>query len=138
MSAIMAIDDDPDFLQLLQDFLEGEEHTVMTCASVRASIDRLREQGPADLIISDIFMPEADGLELLRAIHRFSPPIPVILISGRVLPRFNPLQAGRKLGAAAVLTKPLELTELLNTVDRLLARHDGMMAATQHGERLFS
>lgn len=138
MSCVLAIDDEPDLLQLMEDFLTDAGYRVLACRSVREAIDLLSRDGKVDLILSDIFMPDADGLELLRAVHRQMRPIPVVLMSGRVVPRFDPLQAGRKLGAAAVLNKPLDLDELLSTVDRVMGSYNRQVASDHNRETLFS
>jgi CheY-like chemotaxis protein len=81
----------------------------------------MREQTP-DLIITDIMMPEMDGLEIVTHIRKHHPSLPVIAISGgmqRASMNFLPL--AKKFGACRVFEKPVSLVQLQEAVDELLA-----------------
>jgi DNA-binding NtrC family response regulator len=83
-----------------------------------------------DLVISDIFMPESDGLELLRALRKRAPELKVIAISGGGnLGNMDILHAARLFGAYRVFTKPFATEDLLLAVREALA--DGAPPAAQ-------
>ena len=75
---------------------------------------------PADIVITDIYMPDKDGLEALMELRRDFPEVKVIAISGGVSKQ-NILQVASALGACRTLVKPFEPAELLQVVEQLAA-----------------
>lgn len=120
MSKTVAIlDDNPDFVQLAIAILEEHEfqvHVVVRDRDVAAMFDGLR----CDVLISDLYMPDVDGIEVVRWFKRNRPGVPVIVASGQFdqLPRAE--QMLRAFGADAVIPKFATPDELAESVQRVL------------------
>ena len=116
MAKILVIDDDASIRTLFQRFLSIKGHRVDCACDGREGL-RMIHSDPPDLVITDIMMPEADGLEVVMAIQNGGSRIPVIAISGggHTLP-VDFLPVARNFGAQRVLYKPVELEELLAAV----------------------
>ncbi|HWD59886.1 MAG TPA: response regulator [Stellaceae bacterium] len=124
MADILIIDDDRQMRRLLTRILEGAGHTVREGENGREGLKRFEEQRPA-LIITDIVMPDMEGIETIVSLRRDNPDLPIIAISGGSDPVY--LRAAASLGATAALQKPFApqaLTELV----------DGMLATAARGE----
>lgn len=121
MAKILIIDDDETILNVFNRFLTGEGHEVMVAQDGRQGL-RVLEREELDLVITDIMMPETDGLEVVMAIRGKGTQIPVIAISGgmHAMP-MDFLPMAKKFGAEQVLYKPVELDDLLAAVDQVLA-----------------
>ena len=120
MARILIIDDDQMVLNMLRQVLEGAKHTVVEAANGEVAMRLWREQ-PADLIVTDILMPEKDGLEVIRELRRECPTVKVIALSGGSRKvHFDALDVARRFGAGATLEKPFELKELLAAVESVL------------------
>lgn len=116
---IVVVDDDPSVRDVIREYLDRLGFAVEAHKSggeAMRSIVRHR----ADLVISDLLMPETDGLALLMAIRRLAPQPRVIVITGGTAHTGYSLAAARQLGAAATLWKPFRLPELLNVVLEVL------------------
>jgi two-component system response regulator HydG len=120
LASILIIDDDETILNVFQRFLSGKGHDVRVASDGRTGL-RVLECGSVDLVITDIMMPEVDGLEVVMFIRSRGESIPVIAISGgmHALP-MDFLPMARKFGAAQVLYKPVELSALLAAVNAAL------------------
>ncbi|CAL1238932.1 sigma-54-dependent transcriptional regulator [Candidatus Methylocalor cossyra] len=114
---ILAVDDEPDIGRLLQEILEDEGYAVMVAES-GAAARRLRAERKPDLILLDIWMPNEDGITLLKEWLRDDPLCPVIMMSGHATVE-TAVEATR-LGAYDFLEKPLSMAKLLVTVERAL------------------
>lgn len=104
MDTILVIDDDPGFRKLLETILSGEGYTVETGASVAEAI-RAGNRRQFDLVISDLKLPDGDGLQILRWWKEHMPETPVIMVTG-----FGTVASAveaMKLGAVDYLGKPL-------------------------------
>ena len=122
MARILIIDDDKMVLNMLRQVLEGAQHTVIEAQNGAVAMRLWREQS-ADLIITDILMPEKDGLEVIREMRKECPMVKVIALSGGSRKvHFDALDVARRFGAIATLEKPFELKELLASVDSVLGR----------------
>ena len=121
MATILIIDDDPAVLSVFTQFLESLQHRVLSASNGKDGLASM-QANPPDLIITDIMMPEMDGLELVTYIRNHSPDLPVIAISGgmqRASMNFLPL--AEKFGACRVFEKPVSLSHLRKAVQELLA-----------------
>ena len=113
MAHMLVIDDEDLVRQMLRDIIEDAGHEVSVASDGKAGLEVLEEK-QADLVITDILMPEQDGLELIRALHRDHPDVKIIAISGggaTVKLTFPP--EAQELGAHDALHKPFERSELL-------------------------
>jgi len=120
MNTILLIDDDPTIQEVFSQFLTGQGYEVLQAENGKLGMKMLEEQKP-DLIITDILMPEMDGLEILLLIRKMHEDIPVIAISGgmRSLP-VNFLHQAKLFGASHVFEKPVPLNVLQNAVTELI------------------
>lgn len=118
---ILVIDDDPVVRGMLVDMLQREGYEVVEAEDGRAGMRVFHEQ-PTALVITDVVMPEQEGLETLMQLRQSATPVKVMAISGggRVGPDAY-LTSARTLGADAILAKPFGREELLDAVSRLLA-----------------
>lgn len=119
---ILVVDDDPQVLTTIRKILEAEGYTVRAAASGDVALAKIDNQ-PPDLIITDIFMPDGDGLEILNAIRARNARIPVIVMSGsQEKGDANYLRFADRLGAVQSLPKPFLSAELLEAVEGALKR----------------
>jgi len=130
---ILVIDDDPRLCATLGDVLQHRGHRVRTAGRGREALEYL-VQRPADLAIVDFRLPDVSGVDLLESIKATSPETAVILISGQAS-LSSALQAINR-EASSYLVKPLDIEQLVGTVDRALAKQ-GAMRALRESERLY-
>lgn len=122
MAHILVIDDDTQVRRLISTILEREGHLV-TQASDGASGLAQFHLHPADLVITDIFMPEKDGLQTIRELSRICLGLPIIAISGSEhCTTMDYLQVAGRFGACRVLDKPFAPEGLRVAVREELAR----------------
>ncbi len=120
MARILVIDDDDAIRFSLKLALEDADHQVEDAANGVEGMTRFRTN-PADLVITDIFMPEKEGLETIDEIKRSYPQTKIIAMSGGG--RMNPedyLEIAKRVGADRSLFKPFDIQLLVATVDDLL------------------
>lgn len=115
---ILLVDDDRDALRLVQLELEREGFDVETAENGRQALE-LQRKRPADVVITDIFMPEMDGMETIDWIKTKFPRTVVIAV-GAGWGRLDYLSIARLIGADAVLAKPFTSKELLQALRRVL------------------
>jgi len=121
MSSILLVDDEPLLRQNLSRFLEMLGHDVLVAANGKEALSVI-EDSPVDLVVTDVNMPDMDGLELINALRGRTPPLPIIVMSGGG--RFDKsmlLQSATVLGAVVSLAKPFSLEELKGAVEGALA-----------------
>jgi DNA-binding response OmpR family regulator len=120
MARILLIEDNDGLRAILAEHLFLAGHTVIEASDGRQGLDRFRRAG-ADVVVTDIVMPETEGLEVLREIRNAQPPVPVISISGGGLGSGEDyLAMARVLGAATVLLKPFSPAVLVAAIAELL------------------
>lgn len=116
MARILIIDDDAMVRDAIRDILESRNHTVEEAHHGRDGLDRMR-QGRFDLVITDIIMPEMEGVEAMLAIREEFPGVKVIAISGGGrTANYDFLGVAGKLGANKTLQKPFKRDDLLRAV----------------------
>ncbi len=122
MANILVIDDDDIFRDVLVSALRQAGHAVREAGNGNEGLRLFHEQ-PAELVITDIVMPEKEGLDTIRDLRREFPTARIVAMSGGLAhdPKLY-LHMAEKFGAAAVLAKPFQLTELYQTVDAALAK----------------
>jgi DNA-binding response OmpR family regulator len=115
---ILIIDDDPQFLNMLQWMVENANHEVVTAKNGDEGI-KLFSQDEFQIVITDILMPDKDGVETIHFLRSQSPKTPIIAISGGYPSSSGPsvgLTVAKRLGAFRILGKPFEQKELLEAV----------------------
>lgn len=117
---ILVIDDDDQMRVLLRQVMEWAGYEVMEAADGRAGMQKHRRQ-QADLVITDLIMPEQEGLETIGLLRKEFPQTKIIAISGggRIGPEAY-LPAAQELGADRVFSKPFDVRELAGAVKELL------------------
>ncbi len=108
---ILVVDDDGLVRRVVADLLEDSECTVIEASSGDEALQVIRETPELDLVISDVNMPEMDGVELEEEVRSMRPSLPVILMSGRPLNN----------RADAFLPKPFTRSGLLDCILRATA-----------------
>jgi DNA-binding response OmpR family regulator len=120
MIRILVVDDDINIREMLKECLERAEYEVLVASDGKAGLE-LQSANPVDLIITDIVMPEKDGLETIMEFRRRFPSVKRIAISGGGRIKANEyLNIVKELGATRTFSKPFELKELLASVRELL------------------
>ncbi len=110
---ILVVDDDADMRLTLRMALELAGYAVEDAANGREAIERQRRQ-PADVLITDIFMPDADGFEAIDVFRREFPQTRIIVVSGGAqFTKRDYLPDAELIGADATLQKPFEIDTLL-------------------------
>lgn len=116
---ILVIDDDAAMRESIGLVLESAGFTVVEAKNGIDGMRLLQAEHPA-LVITDILMPQKEGIEIIREIRAQAPDIPIIAISGAVGGQADYLKMARAFGANAVLAKPFEPKEMLAVAQRLL------------------
>jgi CheY-like chemotaxis protein len=122
MARILIIDDNAPTRDILRQALERAGHEVVEASDGRVGIERQRTM-PAEVIITDILMPEQEGFETIRELRRDFPTTGIIAMSGGGQIGCDTLLAmAERLGAQHVLQKPFGLRDMLDAVHQLLQR----------------
>jgi CheY-like chemotaxis protein len=119
---ILIVEDQPIVAQVMAEMLEADGHEVETAANGRLALDKIAAR-PYDLIISDLRMPELDGIGLYREIKRRQPALlsRFLFVSGTAHePEYQRFLAE---SAVPILTKPFKLADLLRLTRQVLAAH---------------
>jgi two-component system, chemotaxis family, chemotaxis protein CheY len=121
MALILVIDDAATVRHLMRRILAEAGHTVIEAQDGEIGLSVFATQLPA-LVITDLFMPNREGIETIQELRRLSPGAKIIAMSssGTASGKLY-LGAAKKLGANAILAKPFKPVELLAAVDRVLA-----------------
>jgi DNA-binding response OmpR family regulator len=122
MARILIIDDDDAVRSMLRQALTRFGHVVIEARDGEEGL-LLFPGANADLLITDILMPEKEGLEVLLELRKVQPPVKIIAISGggRIHAK-DYLGLAKRLGASKVLTKPFGIEALMAAVNELLAQ----------------
>ena len=121
LASVLVLDDDQQVTSLVQAILEHEGHTVTATSTAAEALAAIGRE-PPDLVITDIFMPDRDGLEFIKEVRLKYPEIRILAISGGG-ERFTAdpyLTLAHHTGAQRTLTKPFEPAALLQAVSDLL------------------
>lgn len=116
MSSILIIEDSEELRRLMSRALAAGGHEVRLASDGGEGLRLFRER-PADVVITDIFMPDMDGLEFIREIRRDSPKVRIVAMSGGgSMGNVDILRSALHLGADGILAKPFRIQELLNVI----------------------
>lgn len=116
MPSILIVDDDADFRQGLRILLENRKHRVIEAPDGKAAMDFLR-QSTVSLIVTDLVMPEQEGIETIQAIRHTHPELKIVAISGAE-PHF--LRVAKALGAHGTVQKSMRLDEIAQIIENFL------------------
>lgn len=120
MARILLIDDDDSLRTVLRLTLNQFGHTVIEARNGKEGLE-LFPHAEADLVITDIVMPEKEGIEVLMALMKVKPPVKIIAMSGGGRgSAADYLRIASRLGAAKVLTKPFLIETLIAAINELL------------------
>ena len=119
MASILLVEDDASVREAVAMALEGDGHRVETAVSGDEALQRWRRSRP-DLLLLDVMLPGADGLEVCRAVRR-EDPVPIIMLTARSDP--IDVVLGLESGADDYVTKPFETRVLLARIKAVLRRH---------------
>jgi len=116
---ILVIDDEAVICTTLQERLTMEGYEVLTASDGRKGL-RVYHDHLVDLVITDVLMPELDGLEVVRTLRRLGTAIPIIVISGGANRDLDFLIEAAEFGATRTISKPFRVQELVVMVHDLL------------------
>jgi YesN/AraC family two-component response regulator len=120
MARILIIDDEPQIRSMLKLMLERDGYEVAEAPDGIEGI-RIYRQNPADLIITDLIMPNKDGIGMIIDLKKEFPNVKIIAMSGGGLNKPEGyLKGAKKLGAACTLTKPIDRDEMLRAIKNVL------------------
>lgn len=128
MKRVLAVDDDPNIVELINLYFSKEGYEVHTCGNGLEAVPKFREITP-DVVILDLMLPGKDGYDICREIRREST-VPILMLTARgdILDKV----VGLELGADDYIQKPFEMKELLARVKAVLRRVES--SATQAKE----
>jgi CheY-like chemotaxis protein len=117
MRRILVVDDDPAVRSILSDALRQEGYCVNCVCNGRQALTVCEQNKPADAVVLDLAMPIMDGLTLVRTLRQQTDwgEVPLLILSGK--PHAH--EIGVSLGARACISKPFDLVQLLETVERI-------------------
>ena len=125
MPRILVADDNKDVRTALRIALESEGYEVEAVADGESAM-RAHERRPADVLITDLYMPERDGFETVKYFRDRKPDMPIVAMSGwKRGQRCDHLPVARQAGANFVLRKPFKLDELLEQLRNWLPGNHG-------------
>jgi DNA-binding response OmpR family regulator len=117
---LLLVDDDETVRTAVGDMLRGAAYAVTLAGSGLEGIAKVREHdGPYDLVITDLGMPDVPGWEVVEAVKQVGATTPVVILSG--FDRARATRRARELGVDLVISKPFDIQEFLTTVRGLLA-----------------
>ena len=118
---IVLVEDQPDQRKALKMALEREGYAVRVAGNGREALALMAERAPR-VLITDIFMPDMDGLELIAQVREQFPETKIVSVSGGARhAQVDYLESSRLLGVHAALQKPFDVKELLARVRELIA-----------------
>ena len=118
MARILLAEDDEDLRRFLVSALEKAGHAVTSFGEGASAYEEIKQE-TFDLLLTDIVMPEMDGIELARRAAELDPALKIMFITGFAAVALNPDSKAPK--EAKVLSKPFHLKDLVNEVEKLLA-----------------
>lgn len=122
MARILVIDDDVQVLDMLYQTLTREGYDVLTASDGREGM-RLFREAPVDLIITDLIMPEKEGIETIIELRRDFPDVKIIAMSGggRIVTK-DYLHMAKILGVQQTFAKPVSREQLLSAIFELIGK----------------
>jgi CheY-like chemotaxis protein len=117
---ILVVDDNDDLRATIGALLKADGFDVALAADGQAALAQ-QQASPADLVLTDLFMPDKDGIETIIELRKLSPDVKIVAMSGWTSTQGSDyLQVAREIGAAHTLQKPFDPAELSRVLRRLL------------------
>ncbi len=117
---ILVVDDDHMMREFVKEVLEINNFKITEASNGKAGLKEFRENTP-DLVITDIIMPEMEGISFIRELRSHNKEVPIIAMTGNVHGRMEEfLEISTQLGADEILRKPIKAKEFLDAIDRLI------------------
>ena len=132
-SLILLVEDDDEIGRLVAEHLRATLGVDVQRAASKAEALAYDADGPPDLLLADLLLPDGDGLELIRTI-RATRDYPILLMTGA--PTLGRAVEAMRLGVAYLFTKPFDLDRLTQVVKQLLAKYHAQGRRRQRQERL--
>ncbi len=121
MSRILVVDDDPISRQILRAMLEKEGHVVSEAEDGVKAVNNY-DKGSVDLVITDIFMPEKEGVQTVRELIKENPDVKIIAVSGgSSSANYDSLDWIKMFGVKYTFTKPFNSKAIISAIDDLLS-----------------
>ena len=119
-ATVLIIDDDEEVLSVVDRFLSQRGFKVLVTSDGKAGLELCQRRAP-DVVVTDLVMPDQDGLGLIKLLRESCPQIKIVAISGGGgIGSGTYLSLAKVLGAHRQLTKPVELSRLLEAIEELL------------------
>ena len=123
LKKVLVVDDEPSLRELMTVILSEKGYTVFSAENGVRGLIQFEKEKP-DLVIADIIMPDMEGIELIRTLHKKNRELPIIVVSGDVLGR-KFLDSARMFGARITLKKPFSSEQLCDSVSGLIGEPGG-------------
>jgi DNA-binding response OmpR family regulator len=123
-NSVLIIDDEPDFAAFVADVIEGEGYTPLVATSAKQAITQLDDETIA-CVISDIVMPDMDGIELVQKLAETRCTVPIILMSGHgklYLDIARTIGEQKAVNIVGILTKPFTVNELVAKISAMISK----------------
>jgi len=130
--AVLIVDDEPEVVSGMRALLEKQNYRVLAAKSGLEALAVVRQHGPAiDALVTDIMMPEMDGVELIRVLRKMHPRLKIIASSGLGTEQGGSLRTEEleALSVKSFLAKPYTVDRLLEALHGLLRNGNGLCAA---------
>ncbi|MGA3006374.1 MAG: response regulator [Opitutaceae bacterium] len=125
MLRILLVDDEDAYRQMMTQTLTEMGYEVMEARNGKEAV-QVHELCPADAVLTDLIMPDTDGIEIIREFKRIHPSVKIIAMSGGGwVGTRDYLKAAKLIGADETLTKPFSKQELSDALERLCGKQDG-------------
>ena len=119
MARILLVEDEVTFRSVVTAALTQNGHSVIEAADGRTGLALFKAHG-ADLVITDVMMPDQDGLEVIMEIRSGKNPTPILAMTGHPGETDLYLRLAKSLGAQRILAKPFRMEELFGAIDDLV------------------
>lgn len=117
---ILVVDDDEMMREFVKELLKINDFKITEASNGKAGLKEFRENTP-DLVITDIIMPEMEGISFIRELRSYNKDVPIIAMTGNVHGRMEEfLDISSKLGADEILRKPIKSQQFLDAINKLI------------------
>lgn len=117
---ILVVDDDDMMREFVKELLQLNDFEITEATNGKMALKKFREN-PPDLVITDIIMPEMEGISFIRELREHNKDIPIIAMTGNVHGRMEEyLEISSQLGANEILHKPIQSNDFLDAINKLI------------------